>query len=78
MGDEDGGERVSLNESAQPKGDDTDVSTFSANPAGAIPATLEKSAQPKAPEGAGTDQASAQPVSALPDTESEPPPPHKG
>lgn len=70
MADEGDQGRVDLSESAQPKAAaDESRGEFSANPKGAVPELLEKSMQPKAPNVTGTDEASVQPVSALPDTE---------
>ena len=77
MGDEGKKDRVDLNESAQPKAADAGHGEFSANPKGAVPEFLKKSMQPKAPNQTGKDEASVQPVSALPDTEREPPPANK-
>lgn len=77
MSEEGNKDRVDLNESAQPKAADAGRGEFSANPKGAAPESLEKSMQPKAPNETGRDEASVQPVSALPDTEREPPPANK-
>lgn len=77
MSDEGNKDRVDLNESAQPKAGDGGPGEFSANPKGAVPEFFEKSMQPKAPNQTGSDEASVQPVSVLPDTEREPPPANK-
>lgn len=74
MVDEGNKGRVELNESTQPKAADGGRGEFSANPKGSAPELLKKSMQPKSPNVTGTDQASVQPVSALPDTQRKPPP----